>query len=73
MKSDFKVLEWLRDVRDRQAAETDGMSAKARFEHDRRMARDAVRAFLKKHPEARRAAGQRLHSVAEDPGEYGSG
>lgn len=72
MRSDFRVLDWLRSVRDRQAAETEGMSAEARFEHDRRLARDVVREFLKNHPNARRAAAPRAHSVAEDRGKYGA-
>jgi len=69
MKSNFKVLEWLRGVRDALAAETAGMNADASLKHDRQTADDAVRTFLKNHPDVGRSEGRHLPSVAEDRGQ----
>ena len=51
MKNGFKVLDWLREVRDRQAAETAQMDIQERLAYGRKQAQPIVRDFLKAHSE----------------------
>lgn len=70
--SSFKVMPWLRALRDRHAEEEKGMSIKERLEKHRRETEPLVREFLTNHPEARQPESATQSQVAEDHTRYGS-
>ena len=70
MKSKFKVLDWLRGVRDRSAAEEREMSDAERLERLKRKAAPLVTAFLKSCPRVRRRSAVAANVVKEGPAEY---
>ena len=68
----FKVMPWLRALRDRNAEDEKGMSINDRLEKHRREVEPLVREFLKKHPNAENnAEPQRSMMVAEKHAPYG--
>ena len=70
--SNFKVMPWLRTLRDRDAEEDKGISINDRLVKHRREAVPLVREFLKKHPNAENnAEQQRVAMVAEEHAPYG--
>ena len=71
MKSEFKVLPWLRGVRDRYAQETEGLEDAERIERLRRETEAWVRQFVRDRP--RSAAGAETPAlIRESPVEYPS-
>jgi hypothetical protein len=72
MKRDFKVLEWLRDVRDRHARQTEGLTTEQRLAALEQETREWNAAFFRNHPEARLAAPlEPAARVAETRASYG--
>ncbi|HAK96778.1 MAG TPA: hypothetical protein DCM87_17750 [Planctomycetes bacterium] len=53
MASEFKVLEWLRSLRDAHARETEGLSPEERIEALRSETEAWTASFLADHPDAR--------------------
>ncbi len=71
MKTEFKVLPWLREVRDRHARETEGLTSEERVAALERETRAWTAAFLRNHPEAVDRATPAPARVAEQPAPYG--
>jgi hypothetical protein len=71
MKSEFRVLPWLRDVRDRYAEETEGLDAAERIDLLRRETEVWVQQFLRHHPQ-KPAPAKAPALIRESPGEYPS-
>jgi hypothetical protein len=71
MTTEFSVLPWLREVRDRHARETEGLTAEERVAALERETHDWAAAFLNAHPGAvvREVRGQA--KVAETRAPYG--
>lgn len=69
--SSFKVMPWLRALRDRDAAEEHGCSAEERLARHRREAAPLVEQFLRSHPGVRPPAVGNAARVAEDRPPYG--
>jgi len=72
MKNDFKVLPWLRALRDRNAKEEEGMTIEERLRRTRERAQPLMREFLKNHPNVTMAESPRSTVVAEKHGHYKS-
>ena len=71
MSSEFEVMPWLRALRDRHAKELAGLSTQQILRRTRERSGPLMKAFLKAHPEARRAHENTVSRVAEDRAEYG--
>ena len=72
MKNNFKVLPWLRALRDRNAKEEEGMTIKERLRRTRERAQPLMREFLKSHPNVKMAESPRSTVVAEKHAHYNS-
>jgi hypothetical protein len=70
MKSDFKVLDWVRRVRDRNAGEERNMSVEERSVRLRERAEPLVETFLANHPRARRTPSAKNACVREEAVRY---
>ena len=71
MKTEFKVLPWLREVRDRHARETEGLTAEERVADLERETHPWTAAFLRNHPEAVVREAPAKTRVAKQPEPYG--
>lgn len=69
--TEFKVMPWLRALRDRSAKEQVGLSVDERLRRSRARAAPLTAQFLKRHPEARSRSARELLVVAEERPEYG--
>ena len=70
--NDFKVIRWIRGLRDRNAQEEKDLTIKDRLEKHRREAEPFVREFLAKHPNIESSAEPKHNAmVAEDRARYG--
>jgi hypothetical protein len=71
MTSEFKVMPWLRALRDKSAKEQEGLSVAERLRRSRALSAPLMEEFLKSHPEARSASEKPLSQVAEENPKYG--
>jgi hypothetical protein len=71
MTTEFSVLPWLREIRDRHARETDGLSAEERVAALEKETHDWVTAFLRQHPDAMVLERHGQAKVAEAKAPYG--
>lgn len=71
MTSEFKVMPWLRALRDRNAEEERELTIAERLKKHRAESEALVEDFLQVHPEARSMRQQSAARVAEDRAEYG--
>ncbi len=73
MKPEFKVLEWLREVRDRHAREVEGLTPEQRLAALDQETRAWNESFFKQHPQVRPGIPPRpAERVAETPAVYGN-
>ena len=66
MMNNFKVMDWLRKIRDQQAADTAHMSIQERLIHEQTQAQPHVRHFFEVNPEVKKRASSRHPLVAEE-------
>ena len=71
MTSEFKVMPWLRALRDKSAKEQEGLSVAERLRRTRALSTPLVEEFMKNHPDARRTSESPLSRVAEEQAPYG--
>ena len=71
MKTEFKVMPWLREVRDRHARETEGLTSAERVAALERETHAWTTAFLRKHPDTAVRAAPAHARVAETSESYG--
>ena len=72
MKTEFKVMPWLRALRERNAQEEAGLTIEERLRRTRERAAPVMREFMKNHPKARQCAQKVQSMVAEEHGHYGT-
>jgi len=73
MKTDFKVMPWLRALRDRNVKEEAGLSIEERLRRSRERAAPLLRDFREYHPEAKKTSNPSHALVAERGDKYGNG
>jgi hypothetical protein len=72
MKAEFKVMPWLRALRDRHAQEVEGLSVAERLRRSRAEAEPLMEEFFGNHPAARPVApAAPVARVAETRAAYG--
>ena len=69
--TEFKVMPWLRALRDRNAEEEQGLTTEQRFQKHHREAEPLVRDFLANHPNVKMVEPSRIAKVAEETPPYG--
>jgi hypothetical protein len=71
MRTEFKVMPWLRELRDRNAKDEAGLSIEERLRRSREKAAGLLREFRLNHPEASKKNSPPQALVAEDGDQYG--
>jgi hypothetical protein len=72
MKTEFKVMPWLRALRDRNAKEQAGLTIDERLRRSQKRGEPLLREFQRSHPEAFADRKARPLAVAEEHVHYGT-